>query len=384
MAYSSSVSTRSLYIHWPFCPYRCHFCPFVALAGQDQFMTQYHKALTQELIAFGAHTATKAEIDTIFIGGGTPSTYPPDLLLDMFGTLKSIGIIQPTTEITLEVNPGTVTDEKIAAWSAAGINRLSIGVQSLKDSVLKNLNRHQSAQDVYKVLHQVQGTFTNVSVDLILGLPGVSEDEWKELINTVVSWPIKHLSMYFLTVHEQTPLYFRVQQGDVALACDDSLVDLYYWSRDKLIANGFNHYEISSFARDGYECRHNSVYWERKPYKGFGLGAHSFDGATRFQNEKNLMKYMAAANAATDATVFAETLSREQAHRERVMLGLRRARGIAMSDVLHELSADEQRSVQERIAALMDEGWLYKEKEWLRLTPKGLSVEHHIAVRLSR
>ena len=144
----------------------------------------------------------------------------------------------------------------------------------------------------------------------------------------------------------------------MALACDDELVDLYYWSRDTFIANGFNHYEISNFARDGYQSRHNSVYWERKPYKGFGLGAHSFDGATRFQNEKNLMKYMAAANAATDATVFAETLSREQAYIERVMLGFRRARGIAMTDVLYELSTQEQNQLQERIAALMDEGWL--------------------------
>lgn len=383
MKYATTRDTRSLYIHWPFCPYRCHFCPFVALAGQDQFMEQYHNALLREIMAFGQRLSTPAPIDTIFIGGGTPSTYPPDLLLDMVGILKSVGMVHPNTECTLEVNPGTVTDEKIAAWAAAGINRLSIGVQSLKDSVLKNLNRHQSAQDVYTVLNRVKGIFANVSVDIIVGLPGVTDDEWKALINTVVTWPITHLSMYFLTVHEQTPLYFRVKQGELALPCDDAVVDLYYWSRDVLAAHGLQQYEISSFARDGYACRHNSVYWERKPYKGFGLGAHSFDGLSRFYNEKNIMKYMAAIKDHGDATVFAETLSREQIHNERVMLGLRRVHGMPISEVLHDLTHAEQVQVQKRVTELIQNGWLHQEDEWLKLTPKGLSVENHIALQLS-
>jgi oxygen-independent coproporphyrinogen-3 oxidase len=288
-----------------------------------------------------------------------------------------------TTEITLEVNPGTVTDEKIAAWTEVGINRLSIGVQSLKDSVLKNLNRHQSAADVFAVLNRVGTLFPQVSVDLILGLPGVDDDEWKALINTVVTWPITHLSVYFLTVHEQTPLYFRVHAGDLALPCDDRVVDLYYWTRNTLLQHGLQQYEISSFARTGQVCRHNSVYWDRKPYKGFGLGAHSFDGTTRYQNEKNIMQYMRAITHAADATVVAETLSRQQMHQERVMLGLRRVAGISLKDVCADLLPDEQEGLKKRMSALVDQGWLQQEDEWLRLTPKGLSVEHHIAVQLS-
>lgn len=346
-------------------------------------MEQYHKALVREIRVFGEQIAHKELIDTIFIGGGTPSTYPPDLLLDMLGILKSVGTLHPGTEITLEVNPGTVTEQKIEAWAAAGINRLSIGVQSLKDSVLKNLNRHQSAQDVYNVLNQVQGLFDNVSVDLIIGLPGVHEDEWKALINTVVTWPITHLSMYFLTVHEQTPLYFRVKQGELALPCDDAVVDLYYWSRDTLAAHGLQQYEISSFARPGNQCRHNSVYWERKPYKGFGLGAHSFDGATRYQNEKNIMKYMAAIDANKDASVWAENLSRAQIHQERVMLGLRKVQGFAISELFSDLTQAEQQSLEQRMHELALQGWLHLEDDWVRLTPKGLSVENHIALKLS-
>lgn len=232
LQFNYQVTPRSVYIHWPFCPYRCHFCPFVALAGQDQFMEQYHRALCAEMTHFGKHYSEKLILDTVFIGGGTPSTYPDALLLDMFGTLRTIFDVQSSAEVTIEVNPGTVRSvEQLEHWKKLGINRLSIGVQSLKDPVLKKLNRLQSASDVYALLAKTQHIFDNVSVDLILGLPDVSEAEWKELLQTVVTWPIKHLSIYFLTVHEDTPLYFKVKTQAIVLPPDDALVDLYIIGR---------------------------------------------------------------------------------------------------------------------------------------------------------
>lgn len=292
-------SAQSFYIHWPFCPYRCHFCPFVALAGHDQYMGEYHEALMAEICSYSRSCSSKLPIRTIFIGGGTPSTYPPNLLLDMFGTLRREFSIDSHSEITLEVNPGTITTEKVAAWRDAGINRLSIGVQSLRDDLLQGLNRHQSIADVYHALDCTSQLFEAISIDLIIGLPGVTVEDWKKTIRTVIDWPIMHLSIYFLTVHEQTPLYYSVQKKRTVLPPDDEVIDLYLWSLEMLEAAGFERYEVSNFARRSpdrsFRSHHNMIYWDRLPYKGFGLGAWSFDGSIRSHNEKNLTNYCSRA-----------------------------------------------------------------------------------------
>ncbi len=207
---------------------------------------------------------------------------------------------------------------------------MSIGVQGLKDSVLNDLNRKQSSTDVFWVLDQASRLFSNISVDLILGLPGVSADEWKDLIAQVVHWPISHVSVYFLTVHEETPLYFRVKKNEFALQTDDHMIELYEWTVKYLARHSFEQYEISNFAKNGQRSRHNSIYWERKPYKGFGLGACSFDGASRFQNQKNLLKYLKAIETDQDTVIFSEMLTAQQVHRENVMLGLRKSEGISL------------------------------------------------------
>lgn len=383
MNYDCSVPTRSVYIHWPFCPYKCHFCPFVAIAGQDQFMHQYHQALTKEIKNYGAQTAHKQQLDTIFIGGGTPSTWPDDLILDMSGTLEDVFVFNSQTEITIEVNPGTVRVEQLAVWKKAGINRLSIGVQSLKDSVLSNLNRKQSNADVFWVLEQANKVFDNISVDLILGLPGVSEAEWKDLIAQAVTWPIKHISVYFLTVHEETPLFFRVKKNEFALHTDDHMIDLYEWTVAYLADHGFGQYEISNFAKEGNRSRHNSIYWERKPYKGFGLGACSFDGNSRFQNQKNLMKYMHSINTDQDYLQFRETLTPAQVHLEKVMLGLRKAEGIAIEEIIQNVSVEQKESLLNTVAALQESKFVQQRNDRVILTPAGLGVQNDIAARLS-
>lgn len=373
---------QSFYIHWPFCPYRCHFCPFVALASHDEYMGRYHAALVQEIKLFCAQLDYKPVLKTLFFGGGTPSTYPPELLLDTFGILKSNVILSRDVEITLEVNPGTVTEEKLRTWQEVGINRLSIGVQGLKDAVLKSLNRHQSARDVYALLEQASGRFASLSVDLILGLPGVSEYEWKELIKEVVTWPIQHVSVYFLTVHEETPLYFGVRSERIVLHGDESMVNTYGWTVEYLEQHGFLQYEISNFARAGYASRHNTVYWERLPYKGFGLGACSFDGSERSQNEKNLMNYCVALESQKIPEVFRECLTPEQVRLERIMLDIRQRKGLSFETLFEGIFPDQRLVLERRIQELLD-GFLIEIKERaLVLTPAGRAVENEVIVKL--
>lgn len=383
MMFNTKTPFNAVYIHWPFCPYRCHFCPFVALASHDQYMDDYHKALCTEIKSFGEKLEFRPSYSSIFMGGGTPSTYPPHLLLDMFDTLYNIADLQNGAEVTIEVNPGTVTQEALNAWAQAGINRLSIGVQSLKDDVLQGLNRHQSYAQVLSLLDMASAKFDNISIDLILGLPGVSPAEWQQMIETIVHWPIKHLSVYFLTVHENTPLYYGVKARKVMLPPDETMISMFYWTIDKLAQHGFEQYEISNYARKGYESKHNSAYWERVPYKAFGLGACGFDGNSRFQNTKNLMDYLKNAGNEELLTVFSETLGTEQAWLEKLMLGLRQRKGVNIQPLVNELTPQKQQVFLNEIKSLVAQDLLESDNNVIRFTPKGLAVENEIIVKLS-
>ena len=377
-----SLPCSSYYIHWPFCPYRCHFCPFVALAGQDEYMQEYHEVLIKEIKRY-AETYEMVPLKTVFFGGGTPSTYPPELLAETIQLLEATNGLESDYEMTIEVNPGTVNQEKLHAWKEAGINRLSIGVQSLNDEVLKKLNRHQKASDVTWLIEHATKLFDNVSIDLIVGLPGISSEEWKAMIKKVVTWPISHVSMYFLTVHQDTQLYFGVKSKKVTLPTDDEVVDLYYWTIEEFAKAGLLQYEISSFSREGFQAKHNSVYWHRTPYKGFGMGACLFDGELRSKNNTNLLKYLEEIRNTGKSILSSERLTDKQVWLERLMLGLRQRRGIVVADILKPLSLKEKKEFSRKSQELLSAGLVCASDDTLMLTPKGLSVANEIIVKLS-
>jgi len=381
--FDAKQQVQSFYIHWPFCPYRCHFCPFVALAGQDQHMGAYHAALMHEIAYFLEQQKTLSTLKTVFFGGGTPSTYPLPLLKETVLLLRESVGFEPSYEMTIEVNPGTVTQEKLETWKEIGVTRLSIGVQSLNDAVLTKLNRHQRAADVYMLMEKAAPLFDNLSIDVIVGLPGISVADWKHMIETVVTWPIKHISMYFLTVHEDTQLYFGVQQQKIILPPDDEVVDTYYWTIDKFAQYGIMQYEISNFARPGWESKHNTVYWQRKPYKAFGLGACSFDGYTRFQNEKNLLKYMQGVQNDEPICIVSERLTDKQIWLETLMLGLRQRGGVAIQELCASLDEYEKKELTKRIDELLAGGLLHRKDGTITVTCTGLSVVNEIVVKLS-
>lgn len=383
MNISTAQSTSSLYIHWPFCPYKCHFCPFVAIAGHDSFMSAYHSSLKKEIISY-AQQLDKPTISTIFLGGGTPSTYPAPLLLDMFDTLRTMFTFSPDIEITIEVNPGTVTAELMQVWKEVGINRLSIGVQSLKDSALTSLNRHQTAEQVAQVITLGKPLFDSLSIDLILGLPEVSRAEWEHTVTQAMTWPISHISVYFLTIHENTPLYFKVKKNQVQIPVDDDIVPMYHWTRTILQQHGFEQYELSNFAKPGYESRHNMVYWQRKPYKGFGLGACSFDGTVRYQNEKNLMNYINDLQEGRSVKCDTEHVTEEHKELEILMLGLRSRQGVRVSEFTATYSAQEKEAFSTKVAEFSARALVQQNDDLLRLTPTGLLLENEIVVQLAR
>lgn len=351
------------------------------MASHEQFMVNYHKALCQEIELASPFIESKP-LKTIYLGGGTPSTYPADLLLDTFGILRKYYFFDKNTEVTIEVNPGTATSELLQTWHKVGINRLSIGVQSLKDQILKSLNRHQTVEQVRTLLAEASHYFENISVDFILGLPGVSDEEWKSMIQEAMTWPIKHISVYFLMVQENTPLYFKVQSKKVNLPPDDVTVDLYDWTVDYLKLHGFDRYELSNFAKKGFQSRHNQAYWDRKPYRGFGLGACSFNGEVRFQNGKNLGTYIENLAQQQFSVEMSEWLTVQQIAVEKIMLGLRCEQGMSVVDYVKDLDQAQQTSFFMAVKELEQAGLLEYVHGVVRLTPKGFALENEVAVRL--
>jgi len=372
---------EGLYIHWPFCPYRCSFCPFIALADHNDYMNQYQEALIEEIEQFGRLTNCKRPLRTVFLGGGTPSTWPDQLLLDTFVKLKDVFLFDKRQEITIEVNPGTVRSEQLRLWKNIGINRLSIGVQTLNSEVLRQLNRHQNNDNVYFLLDQASSIFENISVDLIVGLPGVDKHEWGSLLNEVVRWPIKHISIYCLMLHEKTKLYYECEKKKITLPNDDDVALMYEHAVEILARNDFHQYEVSNFAKQGFESEHNKIYWDYKSYKGFGLGACSFDGDIRSQNIQSLTEYFGALENKKSCIAFEEKLSERERRLEKIMLGLRMNRGLSRAEMLSDLLAGEKELYNKNIELLKQENFMIETDGMLSLTPKGLVLEHEIIAR---
>ncbi len=368
-----------LYIHWPFCSFKCHYCDFVAFEQHSEYQTSYHHALLKEIAGFAQQLPPQHPIKTIFLGGGTPSLYPLEWITELFATLRKHFSFQEIQEITIETNPADIDEEKLERWHEIGITRLSIGVQSLNDDVLLKLNRRQRASDVLRTMRIAPKYFDNISVDLILGLPGVTTEEWLATIQLAVTWPIKHISVYFLTIHEKTPLYFKVERGDVKLADDQSMVELYEKTAQMLEENGFEQYEISNFARAGHVSTHNQAYWNRRPYKGFGVGAASFDGQRRSVNTNNLTTYL---TEAPHIPATQEILTPEQEQLELLMLGLRQKKGMALHRMVYFLSDCDVQSLQANIDELKSAGLIEIENDRVMLTRKGMALENEIVVRL--
>jgi len=367
----------SLYIHWPFCPYRCHYCPFVALAGQNEHMLDYHRGLLAELKQWAAKN-TNRSIKTIYFGGGTPSTYPDDLLLDTSGTIKDVFDTHGLEEVTLEVNPGTVKQSQVAVWLKAGINRLSIGVQSLQDAQLQVLNRGHTCKDAIDLVAYASRFFDNISIDVMLGLPGMMGEQWRSDLQKIVHWPVTHISLYCLQLHELTPLYFKVKRGELVLPDEDLIAECYKWAVEFLSQHGFLQYEVSNFSRKFFESKHNTIYWERKPYRGIGLAACSFENNERTQNESSLTNYLKMVHEGVEPVVFRETLSYETIRVEKIMLGLRRTCGIARSVVFEGLSEKRMNDLATKIDDFIRQGFMVESDNKLMLTSVGFVVENEI------
>jgi oxygen-independent coproporphyrinogen-3 oxidase len=354
-----------LYFHLPFCAVHCTYCPF-AISTDVSLQEAYVDALIREVDSPQRRRGTEGDgdIDSVYLGGGTPSRTSLANLTRLFGAIRSRFDLAADAEITLEANPEDVTAGAVAAWRELGVNRISVGVQSFHDDELRVIGRIHDRAQALDAVRTIVASGARSNLDLILGLPNQTAESFRASLDTAIELGAGHLSLYMLDLEERTPLQVQVSRGRVNLPEDDLVADLYLEAVDRLGRAGLQQYEISNFARPGEESRHNLRYWSRSPYLGFGLGAHSFVGRERFANTREIRKYIELAPGARD---FEEELSEDEVRRETIFLQLRQTSGMCYEDLV----ALRGKEGIEWIERGLQGGWLRKNDGRVAFTPSG-------------
>ena len=315
---------HSAYIHVPFCRHRCGYCDFSLVAGRDDLIDRYFQALARELSRVGQ----RLMLDTLYFGGGTPSHLGPDGIRQLFAILANAMVTNAGAEVSLEANPLDVTIDFVAAARDCGVNRVSLGGQSLDAATLASLDRDHLPDDVRRAVDRLLSAACTVSVDLMIAAPGQSLAAVERDLEAVKSLGVQHVSVYCLTWEKGTNFDSLRQKGMLHRAEESLECDMFEATIDRLEAAGFEHYEVSNFARAGFRCRHNEAYWDCRPWEAFGPGAARFDGRTRITNHRSTQAWMTRVLSGEDFTGDCDAMTQEQAARERVVVGLRRRDGV--------------------------------------------------------
>ncbi len=358
------------YIHIPFCDHKCVYCDFYSIITTNNSGV-FLKSLKTEIERYAAEYSESKKIKTIFFGGGTPSLMSAEFISEIIQTLRKNFPVNEAAEITLETNPGTVDISKLNEFRAAGINRLSVGVQSFDDDDLKFLTRIHNRETAIKTVEDAANAgFENISVDLIFNLPGQTKEKWLDNLETAVALPVKHISAYSLILERGTILNKMVLDGKVKISGEETDAELYENTIDFLTAKNFLQYEVSNFAKEKFKCEHNLLYWKRKEYFGFGPSAHSFIDGKRWWNYSSLGFYNRAIAEKRNAARNGETLSPEEMREEYILLNLR-AEGLNRLEFSQKFGEDFFEKKNSYIKTLFREGFISETEGIIRLTKKG-------------
>jgi oxygen-independent coproporphyrinogen III oxidase len=364
-----------IYIHIPFCKQACHYCNFhfsTSLRYKNELVGALLKEIELQHEYLGGET-----IETIYFGGGTPSLCSKKEIENILQTIRSSFAVSPDAEITLEANPDDISPDKLESWKETGINRLSIGIQSFFDEDLQWMNRAHNAQQAIHNLQLAIEFFDNITIDLIYGTPGLTNDKWKQNVDKAIGLNISHLSCYALTVEPKTPLDKLIRQHKSEDINPDKQSEQFILLMQWLGEAGYEHYEISNFAKPGFRSRHNSSYWQGKKYIGFGPSAHSFDGNARWWNIANNNSYIDSINKGI-IPFEKEELTTTQKLNEYIMISLRTAEGLNLSKVDIVASLELQAASKKYIAT----GFMKMENDFLKLTNEGKLLADGIASAL--
>lgn len=373
----------SLYIHIPFCVRKCHYCGFYSTPYTLQQANEYIAALRLE--AARCQPAFRHRIfDSVYIGGGTPTVLSPEQFENLTGIIQEHFQISRDAERTIEANPNTVTGRQLGMLRERGINRLSLGIQSFTDDILKTLGRLHSvreAADAYNLARSAG--FTNIGIDLIYGVPGQTAAQWKETLDRAVTLQPEHVSAYSLSIDEGSRFMREAEAGRFVLPEDELVATMYECAVENLGRAGYNRYEISNFCLPGFACRHNMNYWERGEYLGLGPSAWSFVAGRRYHTIADVGEYAARMNAGLPAIADEEVVEPHQAANETVMLGLRTVQGVDLARYEQEFGPDVLHRLERNATPLRQAGLLEEAGGRIRLSESGILLANEVLARLS-
>jgi len=361
-----------IYVHIPFCKRKCYYCDFISYCNEESRIEEYINSIKKEI----AWQKIKSEITTIYIGGGTPSYIESKNIKEILKEIQNKNVSE-NAEITIEVNPGTVTMEKLTDYKQAGINRLSIGLQSAKDELLKQIGRiHNFEQflETYKMAREVG--FKNINIDLMLGLPNQRISDLKETLEKVIDLQPEHISVYSLIVEEGTPIANKIEQGEFKLPEEDIERNMYWYVKNTLELKGYTHYEISNFAKKGYESKHNMNCWNQKEYIGIGAAAHSYRDITRYSNTENIEEYIRNIQEGNFERnrIIHEIQKEEDIKKEYMILGLRQIEGVQISKFKEKFVDNPIYLFRKELNKLSEQNLISIDDDNIKLTNTGIDL----------
>lgn len=365
--------TLGVYIHIPFCASKCAYCDFYSKAGCDQLMPQYHNALLDHIREAGEQMR-RYYIDTVYFGGGTPSYYGARRICDIFNALKRSGLVYRSAEVTIEVNPDSITARDLRLLRSEGFNRLSIGAQCANDDILKLIGRrHNWLQVEQTVKNARRAGFRNISIDLIYGLPGQTKADWADTLSKAMALKADHISCYGLKIEEGTPMY--EYKDSPFMPSDDEQADMYLYTVETMERFGYKQYEISNFAKPRKRSRHNMKYWALRDYMGFGPGAHSCVAGIRYSYISDLKGYINGIRSGDPIIDEYEKIGLLDRAAEYIMLGMRTTRGISEKEY-YRIYRSDFAPLEELLKEFERKGWATCEKERWHFTASGFLVSN--------
>lgn len=369
-----------LYLHIPFCRSKCDYCDFYSLAGREERMDEYQKALLRHVVESVA-VARNFPVDSLYIGGGTPTWYGEKRLVELLRTVKRQFCLTKDVEVTIEANPDSVDEKMLRHLRRMGVNRISMGMQSGSDEELRAIHRPHTYQQVEEAVAAVRGAkIRNLNLDLIYGLPGQTMESWQETVEKALSLSPEHLSCYGLTVEEGTPLAQRVARGE-QLPDEDMQAALYLWTVERLAQAGYEQYEISNFAKRGFQSRHNMKYWMGRPYMGLGAAAHSDFGGRRYSFASNLDDYIRGMLSGDEVVDESERITRRERGSEYLMLRLRTVHGIDEWEYRREYMMNFE-PIEAKLSEFEQKGWTRRQGRRWQFTPEGFLLSNQLIGQL--
>ncbi len=372
-----------IYVHIPFCKQKCYYCDFKSYANKERLIEEYIKWLKYEIKEVGTGNKLDYEnglddlvfVKTIYIGGGTPSYIDSKYIKEIIEEIKTNFKVSKDTEVTIEINPGTVDKQKLLDYMKSGINRVSIGLQSIDDDILRKIGRIHKYDDFLQTYNMAREVgFKNINVDLMLALPGQTVPKLKQGLKQIIALKPEHISLYSLILEEGTVLNKKVQNKEIELPDEDDERKMYWETKRILEEAGYIHYEISNFAKKGYESKHNLDCWNQKEYMGFGASAHSYTNNVRFSNIDSIEDYITnyKNDNVTDNFIFLEKQNPSSQMKEYMMLGLRKIDGISIQEFKNKFVGNPLYIYRNELEKLVKEQLIEIELDRIKLTEKGL------------